>query len=183
MNVSMLTLEMNSLSVHAFSNFPNKKKRFQQGTIGNEKNGGVSGWRDGRPAASGFWDEDSAYWIDGMVRLGLVLNDTTLVARASQDYAATLANPISFHNTWKSAHDLSSGSAEGWVRSVYSRGMLAYYDATGNKDILNFIVNAFSNYTAASSTSDRSLTQIEALFEGHAYGGPVQTNTTPPAFL
>lgn len=179
----MLTLEMNSRSVHTFSNFPNKKKRFQQGTIGNEKNGGVSGWRDGRPAASGFWDEDSAYWIDGMVRLGLVLNDTTLVARASQDYAATLANPISFHNTWKSAHDLSSGSAEGWVRSVYSRGMLAYYDATGNKDILNFIVNAFSNYTAASSTSDRSLTQIEALFEGHAYGGPVQTNTTPPAFL
>ena len=107
-----------------------------------------------------------------MVRLGLVLNNTALVARAAVDYAATLSNPIYFHNTWKSAHDLSSGSAEGWVRSVYSRGMLAYYDATGDKAILDFIVNAFSNYTAENSTSDRSLTQVEALFEGHAYGGP-----------
>ena len=30
----------------------------------------------------------------------------------------------------------------------------------------------FANYTASDSTSDRSLTQIEALLEGHAYGGP-----------
>jgi hypothetical protein len=63
------------------------------------------------------------------------------------------------------------------VRSVYARGMLAYFDASGNKTILDFLVSAFSNYTATDSTSDRSLTQIEALLEGHAYGGWV----VPPA--
>jgi hypothetical protein len=36
-----------------------------------------------------------------------------------------------------------------------------------------FIEKAFSNYTATDSKSDRSLTQIEALLEGHAYGRPV----------
>lgn len=73
---------------------------------------------------------------------------------------------------WRNAHDLSKGSAEGWVRSVYSRGMLAGYDGTANKTLLDFLSHSFSNYTAADSASDRSLTQIEALLEGHAYGGP-----------
>ena len=41
-----------------------------------------------------------------------------------------------------------------------------------NKSVLDFLVRRFSNYTASNSTSDRSLTQIEALLEGHAYGGP-----------
>ena len=50
--------------------------------------------------------------------------------------------------------------------------MLAYYDGTGNKTVLDFLVRMFSNYTAADSTSDRSLTQIETLLETHAYGGP-----------
>jgi hypothetical protein len=140
------------------------------GTLGGAH--GVDGWRDGRPAAAGFWDEDSAYWIDGMTRMSQVLNDTKLLKRVAADYAAVMRSPIDFHNTWKNAHDLGSGSAEGWVRSIYSRGMLAYYDATGDPAVLKFLVERFSNYSASDSKSDRSLTQIEALLEGHAYGGP-----------
>eukprot|EP01045_Picozoa_sp_COSAG04_P024636 COSAG04_NODE_3104_length_3168_cov_2.158684_2_plen_291_part_00 len=107
-----------------------------------------------------------------MTRMSQVLNDTALLERVAADYTAVMARPIDMHNTWTNAHDLSSGSAEGWVRSIYSRGMLAYFDATGDQSVLDFLVDRFSNYTANSSTSDRSLTQIEALLEGHAYGGP-----------
>lgn len=39
------------------------------------------------------------YWIDGMTRLGLVLNDSTLIARVAADFDATIRNPINFHNT------------------------------------------------------------------------------------
>lgn len=138
----------------------------------NVQNGTVNGWRDGRPDSNGFWDEDSAYWIDGMTRMGLVLNDSVLVERVIEDFRNVVKNPINFHNTWINSHNLGRGSAEGWVRSVYSRGMLAYYDGTGNETILDFLVKSFSNYTAEDSQSDRSLTQIEALLEGHAYGGP-----------
>jgi hypothetical protein len=52
-----------------------------------------------------------------MTRMGLVLNDSVLVERVIEDFANVVANPINFHNTWKSAHDLGSGSAEGWVRA------------------------------------------------------------------
>ena len=143
----------------------------------------VDGWRDGRPASDFFWDEDSAYWIDGMTRLGFVLQDATLQNRTAEDIAAVLANPIYFHNTWTDAHDLSSGSAEGWVRSVYSRAMLAHLDATGDPAVLRFLVEAFANYTAADSISDRSITQVEALFDGHAYGGPASMKDTALAMI
>eukprot|EP00035_Acanthoeca_spectabilis_P029756 m.475363 g.475363 ORF g.475363 m.475363 type:complete len:782 (-) comp38181_c0_seq1:62-2407(-) len=138
----------------------------------------INGWRGGRPSYVGFWDEDSAYWIDGMTRLGAVLHDDTLMARVKEDIDAVLANPIYFHNTWSDEHDLSAGSAEGWVRSVYSRAMLAYIDATGDFSVQKFLERAFSNYTALDSQSDRSLTQIEALLEGHAYGGPDSMKST-----
>ena len=55
----------------------------------------------GRPSIGGFWDEDAAYWIDGMTRLGLVLHDSTLLARVKQDYDFVLAHPYQFHNTWQ----------------------------------------------------------------------------------
>lgn len=133
---------------------------------------GVNGWRDGRPAAAGFWDEDAAYWIDGMTRMSQVLNDSILLERVAADYAGVQSRPIDMHNTWTNAHNLASGSAEGWVRSIYTRGLLAYFDATADKSKLDFIISTFSNYSAANSTSDRSLTQIEALLESHAFGGP-----------
>ena len=95
-----------------------------------------------------------------------MLGDDALVKRVLEDFDNVIRNPINFHNTWRNAHDLSKGSAEGWVRSVYSRGMLAGYDGTANKTLLDFLSHSFSNYTAADSASDRSLTQIEAMLEG-----------------
>jgi hypothetical protein len=69
---------------------------------------------------------------------------------------------------------------EGWVRSIYSRALLAYFDGTGDKRVVPFLTTAYSNYTPADSTmrtdqshqGSRSMTQMEALLEGHAYGGP-----------
>ena len=137
----------------------------------------VDGWRDGRPAFGGFWDEDSAYWIDGMTRLGLVLGDAELVARGGADINAVIGDPWRFHNTFP--HDV----VEGWVRSIYSRAMIAYHDGTGDARVVPFLAAAFSNYTPADSThvhqdqmhqGSRSMTQMEALLEAHAFGGPAR---------
>ena len=135
--------------------------------------GAVDGWKNGRPSDGGFWDEDSAYWIDGIARLGLILHDDSLVARAKADFDHVLAHPFDFHNTFP------GDAVEGWVRSIYSRGMLAYYDGTGDARVLAFLESAFANYTAADSTmhtdqqhqGSRSMTQMEALLETHAFGG------------
>jgi hypothetical protein len=129
-----------------------------------EKGQSVDGWRNGRPSVGGFWDEDSAYWIDGMTRLGLVLHDNELIERVKQDFDHVLANPSNFHNTFK------GDVIEGWVRSIYSRGMLAYYSGTGDERLTTFLATAYKNYTAADSIDppnqdqshqgSRSMTQV-----------------------
>ena len=138
------------------------------------KGGAADGWLHGRPTFGGFWDEDSAYWIDGLTRLGLVLGDAVLLARVKADYEAVLRNPWNFHNLWP------QDAVEGWVRSIYARGMLAYFDGTGDGRIVPFLERAYANYTPADSThvnqdqshqGSRSMTQMEALLEGYAYGG------------
>eukprot|EP00041_Stephanoeca_diplocostata_P022479 m.537174 g.537174 ORF g.537174 m.537174 type:complete len:729 (-) comp22073_c0_seq14:544-2730(-) len=147
------------------------KAVFAQIKVNNES---VDGWRNGRPTVGGFWDEDSAYWIDGMTRLSLVLKDATLLDRVKRDVEFVVHNPDNFHNTWQ------GDVVEGWVRSIYSRALLAYYDGTGAQESLDLLITAFKNYTAADSTEtsdetrqgSRSMTQMEALLEAHAYGGP-----------
>jgi len=71
------------------------------------------------------------------------------------------------------------------VRSIYSRALLAYYDATGDERIPGFLERAYQNYTAAQSSctrtpicnqthqGSRSMTQMEVLLEMHAFGGPM----------
>jgi hypothetical protein len=46
-----------------------------------------------------FFFSRHRYWIDGMTRLGLVLNDSMLIARVAADFDATIRHPINFHNT------------------------------------------------------------------------------------
>jgi hypothetical protein len=140
-------------------------------------NHSVDGWRGGRPDFGGFWDEDSAYYIDGVARLGLVMQDEALLQRAKEDFDYVIANPQNFNATFK------GDVVEGWVRSIYSRGMLAYYDGTGDPRVLAFLNSTFGAYRAADSIQhkppigdqmhqgSRSLTQMEALLETFAYGG------------
>ena len=133
----------------------------------------VDGWRGGRPNFGGFWDEDSAYYIDGITRLGLVLGDEVLLARAKADFDYVMANPVNFNASFK------GDIIEGWVRSIYSRALLAYFDGTGDPAVLTFLKTELEQYDARDSTmktdqtrqGSRSMTQMEALLETHAYGG------------
>lgn len=136
----------------------------------------VDGWRGGRPSFGGFWDEDSAYYIDGLTRLGLVLQDDILLSRVKEDYEWVMAHPDNFNATYR------GDIVEGWIRSIYSRGMLAYYDGTGDKRVLSFLNEQLGKYDPRTSTyasdqtrqGSRSMTQMEALLETYAYGGDVK---------
>eukprot|EP00040_Diaphanoeca_grandis_P039116 m.258178 g.258178 ORF g.258178 m.258178 type:complete len:667 (-) comp36246_c0_seq1:227-2227(-) len=129
---------------------------------GDIKNGRSNGWMKGQ--APWPMDEQSAYWIDGMTRLGLVLNDPTLKARTAEDIAAVIKNDF--------FGEPGGGGPEGWPRSVYSRAMLAYFDATGDDRVVPFFAKVWnSSYEMDSAPDARSLTQSEAMLEGYAYGG------------
>ena len=125
--------------------------------------GRANGWKDGQPNHPWTMAEQSAYWIDGMTRLGLVLNDTTLKARTAEDIEAVIKRGVLNEPT---------GGPEGWPRSVYSRAMLAYLDATGDKRVLDLFAKVWNkSYTMDATPDARSLTQAEAMLEGYAYGG------------
>ena len=128
---------------------------------GNETNGRANGWKNGQPAWA--MDEQSAYWIDGMTRLGLVLNDSRLLARVEEDITGVIAG---------NAFGEPGGGPEGWPRSVYSRAMLAYLDGTGDKKVLDFFSTVWNgSYHMDNAKDARSMTQAEAMLEGYAYGG------------
>ena len=81
-----------------------------------------------------------------MTRLGFVLRRSDLLNRALEDFNFVMANPYNFHNTFP------GDVVEGWVRSIYSRAMIAYFGGSGDGRIIQFLEKAFSNYTAADST-------------------------------
>jgi hypothetical protein len=133
--------------------------------------GRANGWLKGQPAWT--MDEQAAYWIDGMTRLGLVLNEPTLLERVKADISYVIEN-AQFTN-----HPHGSNPPEGWPRNVYSRAMLAYLDGTRDERVLPFFLSVWnSSYHVAAhcnekqlNTGCRSLTQTEAMLEGFAYGG------------
>lgn len=133
--------------------------------------GRANGWLKGQPAWT--MDEQSAYWIDGMTRLGLVLDEPTLLARTKADISYVIEN-AQFTN-----HPHGTNPPEGWPRNVYSRAMLAYLDGTRDERVLPFFLSVWnSSYHLAAGctqhdliTGCRSLTQTEAMLEGYSYGG------------
>ena len=132
--------------------------------------GRANGWKDGQPNHPWTMAEQSAYWIDGMTRLGLVLNDTTLKARTAEDIESVIKGGVLNEPT---------GGPEGWPRSVYSRAMLAYLDATGDKRVLDLFAKVWNaSYSMDAAPDARSLTQAEAMLEGYAYGGDEILRTT-----
>ena len=56
--------------------------------------GRANGWKDGQPNSPWTMAEQSAYWMDGMTRLGLVLNDTALKARTAEDITAVIKGGV-----------------------------------------------------------------------------------------
>jgi len=132
--------------------------------------GRANGWKDGQPNSPWTMAEQSAYWMDGMTRLGLVLNSSALKARTAEDITAIVEGGVLNEPT---------GGPEGWPRSVYSRAMLAYLDATGDTRVLELFAKVWnSSYNMDAEADARSMTQAEAMLEGYAYGGdPVLRDT------
>ena len=139
------------------------------------------GWGNGMPEP--FLNEQTAYWIDGMLRTGYILHDSTLINRAQHDIDEFLLN-----RKYESC----------WAMAVYGRAIMAYFHATGDNRILKAmnqlystsdltgfweITKLFGNLKPVFGegvTADipsivehepRNLVQAEAMLEAFSYGG------------
>jgi uncharacterized protein len=124
--------------------------------------------------------EQSSYWLDGLVRLGYVLHDETLIkkARARLDLIVDGVNGggVSFIY-WITNQPAGFNS---WAHSQMGRALVAYYEATGDPRILNALDKAYRNYPVPMGTLDLTdvnvsgLCNLDALLETYSFSGDKQ---------
>ena len=122
--------------------------------------GGAPFLRTRNGITTGFWVpyEQTAYYYDGMIRLGLLMKSDSLVAKTRKAIYNTIDNaskegilcPV-----------LSTGNMRRWPHSVFFRAFMAEYEATRNKKIINALERHYKNDTI--QYEERDLCNIEIL--------------------
>lgn len=90
----------------------------------------------GNKSTEKWWPyEQNAYWIDGMVRTGYLLNDKFLIDKSTSQIDYVLNHP---DTDGYLGPRFMKASVEGdrWADAVFFRALLAKYSATGDKKIL-----------------------------------------------
>jgi len=99
--------------------------------------------------------EQCAYWLDGLVRLAYILDDPQLIAKA-RARLDLVVNGV--HNGGESfiywqpktilhaEMDKANGLFNNWAHSHMGRALVAYYQATGERRILDALVKVYRDY-------------------------------------
>lgn len=114
---------------------------------------------------SGWWRyEQTAYYVDGLLRLGYALNDRALIAKgeANVDYVLEHQHPQGYLGDaclWQDA----KGGYVTWPMSVFFRAMKAKYDATGDARIPQALERYYLCYDVATYAEERNLLSLEGM--------------------
>ncbi len=106
-----------------------------------------------RSWAADWWPyEQAGYLVDGLGRVGIYLDDARLggLLRDSVDFAAKTRTK----EGWFGPDD-----TDPWANSVFARAMMAAYDATGDRKILDALA---ANSLAVTNDSGRAMCTAEA---------------------
>ena len=118
---------------------------------------------------SAWWRyEQTAYYTDGLLRLGLALADDKLIAKASEgvDYTLDHASPeglLGHPCMWDAKNFEISPGRETWPMTVFFRAMKARYDATGDERIPAALRRYYLNYTSDDYAHYRNLIALEGV--------------------
>ena len=101
------------------------------------------------PDGTGWPLEQSAYWLDGAIRLGFVLHDDALIAkiRARLDPVVEGVNRADFGTSfiyWKKGFKPSG--FDSWAHSQMGRALLALYQGSGDQRVLDALVKVYADY-------------------------------------
>ena len=151
-----LELQRDGLTGHPeASGFP-----FDAAWWGVEEHGAGSG----KPGyLTGFWGpyEQTAYWIDGALRCGYLLQDETLVKKANQpiDYVMTHPDPEGYLGPQFMKHGAEYSR---WPHAVFFRSWMARYSVTHDEAILKALTNHYLSNTRA-HIHEREVCNIEPM--------------------
>lgn len=93
--------------------------------------------------------EQTAYYTDGLLRLGYLLKDEELIKKGEEGIKYTLAHP-------QSNGRLGNGVISSlWPQAVFFRAMKAYYEATGDRKIRTALTNNYNSMTVSDLANGR----------------------------
>lgn len=105
--------------------------------------------RGARPDGTGWPLEQSAYWLDGAVRLAYILNDAALIEKVKKRLDAVVAGVLHGGESfiyWRPQAEALNVEFNNWAHSHVGRALVAYYQATGDPRILEALRRAYANY-------------------------------------
>ena len=136
--------------------------------------------RGAKPDGTGWPLEQSAYWLDGAVRLGFVLHDRALIAkiRARLDPVVdgvNRAGPGATLIYWKPGYE--PDAFDGWAHSQMGRALVALYQGTGDRRVLDALVKVYADYPTRMGNIDigggqvSGLCNLDPMLETYSYSG------------
>jgi len=107
------------------------------------------------PNGGGWPLEQCSYWLDGAIRLGFILNDSALIRKSSARLDTVVAGVLRGGQSFiywlppKALIDSTQGWVEfnSWAHSHMGRALVAYYQASGKKQILQALTKVYRNYS------------------------------------
>lgn len=112
---------------------------------------------------SGWWRyEQTAYYSDGLLRLGYALDRKDFIDKIEEDIAYTLANATP-EGLLGSGIIHREKNCFMWPQAVFFRALQAYYDKTGDERIPKALEKYYLNYSAEQISMGRNIVSIEGM--------------------
>ena len=146
----------------------------------------ADGWKGSRvnapnakPDGTGWPLEQSAYWLDGALRLGFVLQDEGLIRkiRARLDPIVDGVNKAPLGTSfvyWKPEY--KPVGFDSWAHSHMGRALVALYDATREQRVLDALVKVYADYPTTMGTLElggevSGLCNLDPMLETYSFTG------------
>ena len=132
--------------------------------------------RDSEGRGDDWWRyEQTAYYTDGLLRLGYLTGDEAMVRKGEEGIQYTLTHltedgSYGFRERSSEpepvnvARDIAAGKRlQLWPQAVFFRAIQAYYEKTGDPQVPSILERHFLNFTGANYGSTRNIVNLEGL--------------------
>ena len=132
-----------------------------------------------QPDGMGWPLEQSAYWLDGALRLGFILHDEALIRKIRPARPGRRGRR---QGRFRHVADLLEKGYKpqefnGWAHSQLARALVALYQGTGERRVLDALVKVYADYPAAmgklplAQCQVTGLCNLDAMLETYSLSG------------
>lgn len=101
--------------------------------------------------------EQTAYYTDGLIRLGYLIDDEEMIAKAEKGIRYTIEHPQA--DGWLGVRDEDNS----WPMAVFFRAMKASYDISQDPAILNALSNHYRSMSVQNLADKRNIISLEGM--------------------